>query len=133
MSRTLCPIYMDEQVALRTMAGEERQRVPLRWFRPDLEAADVGPVTVLRLTQAHLSGDAMLAELGEDIVRLVRERGRHRLLFNVAAVEYATSALLGLYIRGRRAILEVGGEMALCELTEMHAEVLQVCGLLAAG
>jgi hypothetical protein len=133
MSRSLCPIYPTEEDALIAMAGGERQRVPLRWCRADLEAADVGPVTVLRLTQAHLAGDAFLAELGEDIVRLVRERGRHRLLFNVAAVEYATSALLGMYIRVRRAILEVAGEMALCELTEMHTEVLTVCGMLATG
>jgi anti-anti-sigma factor len=130
MSRALCPIYPSEEAALRTMAGGEGQRVPLRWCRADLEATDVGPVTVLRLTQAHLAGDALLAELGEDIVRLVRERGRHRLLFNVAAVEYATSALLGMYIRVRRAIQEVAGEMALCELTEMHAEVLTICGLM---
>lgn len=133
MSRELCPIYDAEDDALRAMAGLDRQRVPLRWCRPDLEAVDVGEVTVLHLTQAHLAGDALLAELGEDIVRLVRERGRRRLLLNAAGVEYATSALLGLYIRVRRAIQEVSGQMALCGLTEMHAEALAVCGMTAAG
>ncbi len=126
-------LYFDtEAEALAALAGDDRTRLPLRWCRQDLEAADVGAVTRVALTQAHLAGDAELAELGEELVRLVRERGRHRLVLEVSAIDLPTSALIGLYIRLLRATCEVGGAVAMCGVSEFHRDVLNVCGLGAA-
>ena len=133
MSATIPPfvfeIYPTEVAALEALAGADRIRVPLRWAAERLRAVDVGAVTRLTMPQTWRLAWSVQEEIAEEIQSLVQQRGRHRLIVNMSEVAIADSGFVGMLVRVMRIVADAGGVLALCELTDQMAEMLQVCAL----
>ena len=93
-----------------------------------LEREDFGDVTVLRLKTSQLLGDDAIRDLFEPIY-LLPTIGRNCLVINFGAVEYLTSMTLGKLIMLNRKVQAAKGRLALCHLSPMADEILEVTRL----
>ncbi|MBY0231106.1 MAG: STAS domain-containing protein [Gemmataceae bacterium] len=122
-------VYPTQRAALEALAGEDRVREPVRGASERLRAEDVGAVTVIRPPGAWGMSWEMQEEIAEEIKGLVRERGRHRLVLDLAEVPAGHSGFVTALIGVGRAVAAANGTLALCGLSEAMAEVLRVCAL----
>src|SRR5262249_26210374 len=83
-------------------------------------------VLVLSVTTPQLRGDELADELGAELLDAVACHATHRVVLDLAAVQYLSSVtfrpLLQLYAR----INELHGRVVLCSMSEVVAEVLQL-------
>ena len=93
-----------------------------------LEREDFHNVTVLRLKTSQLLGDDAIRDLFEPVY-LLPTIGRNCLVINFGAVEYLTSMTLGKLIMLNRKVQAANGRLALCHLSPMADEILEVTRL----
>jgi anti-anti-sigma factor len=94
-----------------------------------LEHEEHGDVTVVRIKEPMLRGDAATEDLFTNLYALVEDGGHHKLVLNLGAVVYLASAALGrlvtLYHKARAA----GTRLALCEVTPTVDHLLRLSRL----
>jgi anti-sigma B factor antagonist len=94
-----------------------------------LEVELLGTVTVGRFTgEVTLSGQNA-ETVGEQVLALLAEPGRQRLLLDFGNVKSLSSLVLGKLIQLNRAAESAGGRLALCNLRPEVREILEVTRL----
>ena len=90
-----------------------------------LEREDFGDVTVVRLKTPKALDDDIIRAVFDPIYSLVTDMGRHRLVLNLAAVEYLPSMALGKLVMLNRKVQAAKGRLALCQLSPTVLEILE--------
>jgi anti-anti-sigma factor len=96
--------------------------VPLRQI---IDFRNADQVTVARFTEKRLLDAGDIALLGEKLLRLV-DSGCKKLLISFAEVDYASNGALSALLAVRRRMLQAGGTLRLCDLSDNVMEHLSV-------
>jgi anti-sigma B factor antagonist len=94
------------------MAGQRR-----------LEVSEVGDVTVVRFVDRKILDVTNIHELGRELVQLVEEQNRKKLLLNFSAVEFLSSETLGELIKLEKKVKQHTGKLM---LTNIKPEIYEV-------
>ena len=97
--------------------------------RRRLEVEDVGGVTVATFTDRKILDEQNIQVMGDQLFRLVDERGRKDLVLNFANVEFMSSAALGKLMTLRKKVQEAGGKLVLCNIDPRIYEVFTITKL----
>ena len=95
-------------------------------FCPDDSTDDV---TVIRLTQSHLTDEDNINVFGNDLLNLVDKCDCQKIVVNAAAVVYVTSSVLGKLITLHRKLHRGDGRMILCCVGPEFMDVLETSRL----
>jgi anti-sigma B factor antagonist len=82
-----------------------------------------GPVTIVRFTIPRLQKEATVETIGEQLLHLLQDQGRHRLVLDCHGVERIYSAMLAKLVDLHQKAEALGGRLALCRV---HPEVHEV-------
>jgi anti-sigma B factor antagonist len=94
-----------------------------------LEVEDIGDVTVVNFVDKKILDEQNISIIGEQLLSLVDELGRRKLLLNFSNVEYLSSAALGKLITLNKRLQAVGGRLILCEIRPEIYEVFEITKL----
>ena len=97
--------------------------------RRRLEVEDVGGVTVATFTDRKILDEQNIQVMGDQLFRLVDEKGRKDLVLNFANVEFMSSAALGKLIRLHQRLTQVGGKLVLCNISKSILEIFELTKL----
>jgi anti-sigma B factor antagonist len=97
--------------------------------RRRLELEDIGEVTVASFTDRKLLDEQSLQDISEQLVCLVDELGRKKLLLNFGNIQDISSLALGMLLRLNKKIQAVGGKLVLCRLDPKIHEVIAITNL----
>lgn len=103
------------------MAMQPRQR--------RLEVEDIGDITVVNFVDKRIIDSENIEIIGQQLMSLVDELGRTKLLLNFGNVELLSSAALGKLIILNRRVTEAGGKLVLCAIEKNIYEVFQITRL----
>ena len=90
---------------------------------------EIGDVTVIDLDGRITLGDG--SALLRDLIRENLNKGRKKLVLNLAAISYLDSTGLGELVSGYRLVKSQGGELKLLSLNKKVSDLLQVTKLYA--
>src|SRR5262249_30992621 len=93
------------------------------------EVAEVGDVTVVRLTDRKVVDEANIQELGRELFSLVEEEQRKNLLLNFSAVGFLSSSALGKLITLDKKVEAHGGKLKLSNIRPEIYEVFAITKL----
>ena len=94
------------------------------------QAECVGDVTVFRFTDAKTIDEKYVRQfLGEDFLQLVDQHGSGKIVFDLATVEFLSSAALGKLITLQKKIKERGGHLVLASVVPDLYEVFEITKL----
>jgi anti-sigma B factor antagonist len=91
-----------------------------------LEVEAVGDVSVVRFIHKKLLDPQDIQSTGEELFRLVDERGRHNLVLDFANLEYFSSTALGKFINLYKKVKAAGGRMVIRNLNEQIQELFKL-------
>lgn len=97
--------------------------------RSRLEVEDIGDVTVVNFTDKKILDEQNIQTIGEQLMNLVDDYGRKKLLLNFSNVDYLSSAALGKFITLKKKIDSVAGRLVLCNIKEDIYEVFEITKL----
>jgi len=97
--------------------------------RRRLEVENIGDVTVVCLTDRKILVEQSIQVIGEQLLNLVNESGRKKLLLNFRNVEYMSSAVLGMLVTLNKKVLAAGGKLVLCGIDPQIREVFEITKL----
>ena len=79
-----------------------------------VEIEQVGDIAVFRLTRPDLVEEATIQRLGQDLARLIEERGYTRVVIDLGTVQRMSSAMFGQLLALWRQARAAGGRLVLC-------------------
>ena len=88
-----------------------------------LKLSEIGDVTVVRFTDRRIIDEAVIQELGAELVALVERDKRESLLLSFENVEFLSSAALGKLITLDKRVKAQGGKL---KLTSIRPEIYEV-------
>jgi anti-anti-sigma factor len=94
-----------------------------------LEREDIGDVTVVRINLRTLLGDPTTEGIFRQTFSIIDDAGRRKLVLNLHAVEFLSSAAMGHLVTLYRKALAAEARLVLCNVTPTVASVLQVTRL----
>ncbi|MCC6420397.1 MAG: STAS domain-containing protein [Gemmataceae bacterium] len=94
-----------------------------------LEWEDVGTATVIRFLTATLRDEEVIDATFGELNHLVATRERVNLVVNFAGVTGIASYAIGKLITLNKRVRAAGGRIALCHLTPIIAEILDIMHL----
>ena len=97
--------------------------------RRRLEVEDIGDITVVNFLDKKILDDQNIQMIGEQLLSLVEELGRQKILLNFANVEFLSSAALGKLITLNRKVQAVRGKLILCTISKEIREVFEITKL----
>ena len=97
--------------------------------RQRLVVEDIGDITVVNFVDKKILDDQNIQVIGEQLLSLVEELGRQKILLNFANVEFLSSAALGKLIVLNRKLNETGGKLVLCNIDRNIYEVFEITKL----
>ena len=97
--------------------------------RRRLEVEDIGDITVVNFLDKKILDDQNIQLIGEQLMNLVDELGRSKILLNFGNVEFLSSAALGKLIVLNRKLGEVNGKLVLCNIDPQIYEVFEITKL----
>src|SRR5262245_42220355 len=97
--------------------------------RRRLEVEDIGDITVVNFLDKKILDDQNIQMIGEQLMSLVDELGRSKILLNFGNVEFLSSAALGKLIVLNRKLAEVNGKLVLCNIDPQIYEVFEITKL----
>src|SRR5215813_8025387 len=97
--------------------------------RRRLEVEDIGDITVVSFLDKKILDDQNIQIIGEQLLSLVEELGRTKILLNFSNVEFLSSAALGKLIVLNRKLTEVGGKLVLCSIDRNIYDVFEITRL----
>lgn len=97
--------------------------------RRRIETEDVGDVTVVKFIDKRILDEQNIQLIGDQLVGLVDEDGKRKLLLNFANVEYLSSAALGKLITLNKKVKAVSGQLKLCNIKPEIYEVFEITKL----
>lgn len=93
--------------------------------RKILDVGAVGAVSIVRFTEKKLLDAGDIALIGEKLMRLV-ESGCRKMVLSFGSVDYVSNGAMSALLAVRRKMIQAGGAMVLCELSEPVQEHLTV-------
>jgi anti-anti-sigma factor len=93
-----------------------------------LEVEEVGDVTVVRLLDRHVRDEPYVQAIGRDLLWLLRQAGRPRLLLDFAKVEHLSSMTVGVLLQALREAQTQHGRLAVCGLRPEMEELFSLTG-----
>lgn len=90
-----------------------------------LDVGATGSISIVRFNQKKLLDAGDIALIGEKLMRLV-ETGCRKMVLSFASVDYASNGMMSALLAVRRKMMQAGGAMVLCELSEPVQEHLTV-------
>ena len=106
------------------MAGEEVMSTHQR-----LDVSETGDVTVVRFVDRRILDATNIEELGAELIGLVENDDRKKLLLNFTDVEFLSSAALNQLIVLEKRVKGVGGSLKLSNLRPEIYEVFVITRL----
>jgi len=103
--------------------------MPARSTRHCFQWDNVGDVTVIRFTVHSIRADEDIQSIFEQLDRLVDESDRTRLVLDFGAVYDFASLTIGKLVALHKKLQPPRGRLALCHLTPVVAEILNLMGL----
>src|SRR6202795_1105492 len=97
--------------------------------RRRLEVEDIGDVTEVNFTDRKILDEQNIQIIGEQLLSLVDEVGRRKLLLNFGNVEYLSSAALAKLITLNKKLQQAGGKLILCNIDPQIYEVFEITKL----
>ncbi len=97
--------------------------------RRRLEVEDIGDITVVNFLDKKILDDQNIQMIGEQLMSLVDELGRSKVLLNFGNVEFLSSAALGKLVLLNRKLSEVDGKLVLCNIDAQIYEVFEITRL----
>jgi anti-anti-sigma factor len=94
-----------------------------------LEREDFGHVTVLRVKEPMLYGDAATEALFQKGYAVVEEDGRANLVLDLSEVVFLSSSALGGLVTLRRKAQRAGGRLVLCKVSHTLQDLLRLTHL----
>ena len=94
----------------------------------DITVRDV-PVTVVKILVPDVHSSEVIQTIGSQLYSLVEEHGRKNLLLNLGRVQSLLTEFLGKLLGLQKRTSLAKGKLALCGLTPIVQEALDVCGL----
>jgi len=94
-----------------------------------LQISEVTDVTVVNFTDNRIIDSALIEELGAELLSLVADENRHKLLLNFAHVEFLSSAALNKLIRLDKNIKEAKGSLRLSNLRPQITQIFEITRL----
>ena len=94
-----------------------------------LEVSEVGDVTVVHFRDQRIIDDLGIQETGQELLQLVGEEGRKKLLLNFSAVGFMSSAALGKLITLNKKVKADGGVVKMCNIRPEIREVFAITRL----
>ena len=94
-----------------------------------LEVSEVGDVTVVHFREQRIIEDLAIQETGRELLQLVEEEGRKKLLLNFASVGFMSSAALGKLITLNKKAKAQGGVVKMCNIRPEIYEVFAITRL----
>ena len=93
-----------------------------------LESEEAGDVTVVRFLAPRIADEQEILDIFAALSRLV-EGGVRKLVLNLGDVEYLASYGVGKLAGLDRRVLAAGGRLALCRLTPVVSEIIDIMQL----
>lgn len=87
-------------------------------------------VLVATLSPARLEGDAMAQSIVEEMQAAIALAGADKVVVDLEHVQYLTSANFRPFLSLRKHLMEKGGRMALCNLSDPVLQIFQVTRLI---
>jgi anti-anti-sigma factor len=97
--------------------------------RRRLDVEEFGDVTAVNFTDNKILDRQSVEAIGEEILSLVDELGRKKIVLDLAKVEYLSSGILGKFIALNKRLRAAGGRLALCNINPQIYEVFEVTRL----
>jgi anti-sigma B factor antagonist len=94
-----------------------------------LEVEQIGDVTVVKFTGKKILDEQYIQSIGEQLLSLVDELGRRKMLLNFGNVEYLSSAALGMFITLNKKVNAAGGRLTFCNIDPHIYEVFEITKL----
>jgi anti-sigma B factor antagonist len=93
------------------------------------EWEDAGGVAVVRFTTKVIREDEVIRAVFDNLVRLVDEGGVRRMIINFGGLEAFASFAIGRLIALHDRLSKAGGELILCNLSPLVAEIVDIMSL----
>ena len=97
--------------------------------RRRLEVEDIGDITVVNFLDKKIIDSENIEVIGTQLMSLVDELGRSKILLNFSNVDLLSSAALGKLIVMNRKCNEAGGKLVLCNINKNIYEVFVITRL----
>lgn len=102
------------------MSGQPARRIAVE---------DVGDVSVVTFAVRRLLDEQTIQTLGDELFRLVDERGRQKVLLDLSDVEFLSSASLGKLVTLQRKLQAVQGKLRLGKIAPDMLDIFQTIKL----
>jgi anti-sigma B factor antagonist len=90
---------------------------------------EAGSAAVARFTVHSIRDEQLIQRIFEQLNRLADEYGRHKLVLDFGGVEAFASLTIGKLVALNTRLRQLGGRLALCNLTPAVAEVIDIMRL----
>ncbi|MCZ2341611.1 MAG: STAS domain-containing protein [Bacteroidales bacterium] len=97
--------------------------------RQRLVVEDIGDITVVNFVDKKILDEPNIQLIGDDLLRLVDELGRRKILLNFANVQYLSSSALGKLIRLHQRLHSISGKLVLCGISKDLYDVFTITKL----
>lgn len=100
-------------------------------FEPSfLKLDDRGDVVVAGVNRTHLGDEENIEQLGRELISLIEQYERDRIVLDLDGVQYVTSSVVGKIIALHRRMHRDGGKLVLCGIAGDVENVLATASLL---
>ncbi len=94
-----------------------------------LESAPKGSVEIVRLTTERIINEPAIQALGQELLAVLDNRQRDRILVDFAAVRFMASSVLGVLVRLQKRCREVSVPLKFCNIAPEVMEIFKITRL----
>jgi len=94
-----------------------------------LSVSEIGEVSVVQFLDRKIVDPGSIQELGQELVQLVEQENRRRLVLNFSNVEFFSSQALGKLNMLNRRVKAIDGKLSLSNIRPQILEVFQITKL----
>jgi anti-anti-sigma factor len=94
-----------------------------------LESAPKGSVEIVRLTVERIVNEPAIQALGEELLGILNNRQRDRILLDFGGVRFMSSSALGILVRLQKRCREVSVPLKLCNIAPEILEIFKITKL----
>ena len=88
-----------------------------------------GDVTVVNFVEKKILDELNIKEIGDELMELVEQHKKEKILINFENVEYLSSAALGKLITLNKKMQSRNGQLKLCEIAPSIYEIFKITKL----
>jgi anti-sigma B factor antagonist len=96
---------------------------------PRLFVEESDGATVVTFSDTDILDSLVVKEIQDELLNLVEELSRRKLVLDFADVRMLSSSMLGVLIRVHHRIVAARGRLALCKIADPIAEVFRITNL----